>query len=445
MDQVLELVDRLPPEDHGSYGGSHESPAQPDRGDRMFGLGGDERRMHVRAYNHWVSLLNGRPCPAIADLDPARLSDFGPNSVLMRFDGAVEDPEIAFLGSALGAECGLDHPPRRMRDVPGRSLLSRLTDHYLQIVANRAPIGFEAEFTSTRGHPTMYRGILMPFSTDAGGTGEVDFIYGVISWKEMVDAPTQAALAAELDAAVRDAPRAGSDTPVWADGPNADACVEDARDGTGTATIQGDATRDPVADEPRTLGERLTLARESAAAVRAADMRGRGALYRALGRAHDFALAAAADRPAYDRLLEASGLRAQTRAPTTPVVKLVFGPDYDKTRLTEFAAVLAHARRLGLPARALPAYLSGTEGGIKAVVATERMRRRDAAPAGPVRRSPLADRPVVATIAPLETSTGPAAGDTLLLVARRRPDGALDVLGAVADAALTARAAARLT
>src|SRR3546814_5055154 len=44
--------------------------------------------------------------------------------------------------------------------IPGRSLLSRLTDHYLQIIANRAPIGFEAEYESDRGVTIMYRGIL---------------------------------------------------------------------------------------------------------------------------------------------------------------------------------------------------------------------------------------------------------------------------------------------
>ena len=39
---------------------------------------------------------------------------------------------------------------RTIADVPSRSLLSRLTDHYLQIIANRAPIGFEAEFVNQR-------------------------------------------------------------------------------------------------------------------------------------------------------------------------------------------------------------------------------------------------------------------------------------------------------
>jgi hypothetical protein len=185
--------------------------------DAMFDLGGDERRMHVRAYNHWVSLLKGRAYPGIADLDPASIADFGPHSVLLDFRGGIEDPTIAFLGERLREECGLETDIVRVADVPGRSLLSRLTDHYLQIIANRAPIGFEAEFVGTRGRTTLYRGILMPFTSD-GGT--IDFIYGVINWKEMVDDVTQATLDAELDAAVRAAPRVPAASPVLADGPS---------------------------------------------------------------------------------------------------------------------------------------------------------------------------------------------------------------------------------
>ena len=112
---------------------------------------------------------------------------------------------------------GLETGVTRIADVPSRSLLSRLTDHYLQIIANRAPIGFEAEFVGTRGRSTLYRGILMPFSS----TGEtIDFIYGVINWKELVDADTQASLDAELDAAVRASPKQTLETAIWADGPS---------------------------------------------------------------------------------------------------------------------------------------------------------------------------------------------------------------------------------
>src|SRR3954464_11378966 len=90
-------------------------------------IGIDERRMHVRAYNYWVSLLDGRPYPSIQDVDPQTIGDFGPHSVLLDFSRNPEDPDIAFLGRALRIECGLDQAIGRISQVPGRSLLSRLT------------------------------------------------------------------------------------------------------------------------------------------------------------------------------------------------------------------------------------------------------------------------------------------------------------------------------
>src|SRR5439155_23255348 len=75
-----------------------------------------------------------------------------------------------------------------------------LTDHYMQIIANRAPIGFEAEFVNQRSENICYRGILMPFSSDGDA---IDFIYGVINWKAVgahaeAEADTEAAVAADV-------------------------------------------------------------------------------------------------------------------------------------------------------------------------------------------------------------------------------------------------------
>src|ERR1044072_4127667 len=210
-----------------SFRGFEEDGAAPAADDepaieRPPEIGVDERRMHVRAYNYWVSLLAGRAYPSIQDVDPHTIEDFGPHSVLLDFSRDAEDPAIAFLGGALRAECGLDAGIGRIAEVPSRSLLSPLADHYLQIIANRAPIGFEAEFVSQRGHNTLYRGILMPLSSDGES---IDFIYGVINWKEIADAQTASALAGQVEPAIAAAPPPaayGADSLVWADGPNAD-------------------------------------------------------------------------------------------------------------------------------------------------------------------------------------------------------------------------------
>lgn len=395
--------------------------------ERPVAIGGDERRMHVRAYNHWVSLLRGRPYPGIHDLDPENIADFGPNSVLLDFSDGIEDPAIRYLGTALRAECGIEGAIARVGEVPSRSLLSRLTDHYLQIIANRAPIGFEAEFVGQRGHQMFYRGILMPF---ASTPEKIDFIYGVINWKEVVDPALQAQLDAEVAASRRAAPHPAPVQSVWADGPSA------GFDTPASAALPHTEMASPLADQ-------LMLARESAAAARASDLRGRAALYRALDRAYGFALAADADGESYAALLAEAGLVAQARAPMTPVVKLVFGADYDKTRLAEFATVLTHARRLAVPAGGLDAFLEITPGGIKGVVKAERELRAsiasDRRPAAFARAADvLRQRPTLGSV-PMQAGES----EFVLLLARAGAHG-LDIVARLEDdASLTDRAVRR--
>src|SRR3546814_16112863 len=122
-----------------------------------------------------------RSFPSIEDLEPADIEDFGPHSVLLDFTAGMENPAVAYMGSALRRECDIEGEIHYINDVPSRSLLSRLTDHYLQIIANNAPLGFEAEFVNQRGVEILYRGILMPFSSDGDN---LDFIYCVIMLQE---------------------------------------------------------------------------------------------------------------------------------------------------------------------------------------------------------------------------------------------------------------------
>jgi hypothetical protein len=430
MDTARGLDDRIDtgPHDDGSDDNGVSEP--------RLHIGTDERRMHVRAYNHWVSLLRGRAYPSIEDLNPDSIADFGAHSVLLDFTGGIENPAIRYLGASLRDECGVTSAITHVAEVPSRSLLSRLTDHYLQIIANRAPIGFEAEFVGQRGHNTLYRGILMPYSSDED---TIDFIYGVINWKEMVDAATQAKLEREIEEARRTAPMPAVTAPVWADGPSGGIATEEA-----SQHGEPDMPHDDIIVPPHgaeTLAGRLMLARESAAAARAADTRSRAALYRALARAYDFACAAERDADAYEQLLAEAEIVVQARAPMTAAAKLVFGVDYDKTRLTEFAAVMSNARRNDVPEGGLDAFLTAAPGGIKAIVQAERALRKPAAQPDLFERAraELRSRPPLAQVAI-------DAGDSefVVLLARANRDGKLDVVAKLdGDAGLAERAVRR--
>lgn len=412
-------------------------------------IGTDERRMHVRAYNYWASLLHGRTYPSIEDLDPENLSDFGPHSVLLDFSTGADNPAIAYLGGKLREECNLSGEVRTVDDVPSRSLISRLTDHYLQIIANKAPIGFEAEFVNHRGNNTLYRGILMPFSSD---DDTIDFIYGVINWKEIADE----ALTAELNDAVEQAlaqqpVRHAPTAPVWADGPSAAIDEPSIDDGSIAPKIDlgmpvdfdaddedEDFDEAPVAfDGSEGLGDLLHAARTGADIAKQAEGRSRAKLYRALGLAYDFALVADARPDEYAELLTDSGLKAQERAPMTPIVKLVFGIDYDKTRLAEFGAALSYARKQALGVGEFTTWLESFPGALKGIVAAERAERnptRKVKVVEPVNIDKARTMPALGVIQ-LEADS-----EFVVLIARKIDDGHVAVIGKAGDEALVDKA-----
>jgi len=371
-------------------------------------IGGSERRMHVRAYEHWASLLNGRTCPSIQELDPASISDFGPQSVLLDFSRGIENPGVAYLGRGLREECGIIAGIRTVADVPPRSLLSRLTDHALEIIANRAPIGFEAEFSNQSGLPTLYRGILLPFSSD-GDT--IDYVYGVINWKHAASDAMSEELERAVAGAFGGASLLAAKTPIWPE---------------------------PEESEPeQSLQDWLAAARISADGAARAEGRAHTALYAAIGRAYDFALAADEQPAAYATLLESEGVTVQARAPMTPIVKLVFGADYDKTRLTEYAAALSFAQREGIASGALGDYLENVEGGLKAIVQAERAHRAPASRPDAIEQARDALR---AAPAKAEVTIDSGDDEFVILVARRSGPGQLAIIAPVTDPALVDKA-----
>jgi hypothetical protein len=439
----------------------------PPAADVASAIGTDERRMHVRAYNYWVSLLNGRDFPSIEDLEPSNVQDFASHSVLLDFTCGRDNPAIPYIGASIRDECGLDDDARNTADVPSRSLLSRLTDHYMQIIANRAPIGFEAEFVNQREANICYRGILMPFSSDGEA---IDFIYGVINWKQVgdaVEAAPEPAVEAEDDVllldeaivpATEDLPdlappvrvpaeeAAPAEHIAWEDGPSAE-IVSDAEEAPAPvhfawedgpiADAPDDEVAEMVLDENAGLADRLWAARETAETVKAGEGRTRVSLYRALSLAYDVALVAEQNPEEYAELLEESGVKAQARAPMTPIVKLVFGIEYDKARLTEFAAALSYAKRQDIEIGDFKEFIEKQSGGLKALVAAERAARRPEAKAdtkGDEARARLRSAPTI-TLADV-----PAQEEFAVIVTRRNADGSHEPIAIVDDESLVERA-----
>lgn len=360
-------------------------------------LAGDDRRMQVRAYNHWLAAIVGEELPAIEDLHPESLGDLGAHGVVFDLTMGIDRPVIVHLGEKLAAECGGEAEPFTLGEVAKGTLLSQVTEHCLDVVSTRAPVGFDADFVDSHGASVLYRSILLPYSSD----GQiVDFVFGAINWKRVDSAPS------------RTAPNL--DTPAPA-----------------------------IAAAPR-LADLLALARDAAQAAATLENRSHRALYRAISACYDLAQAAERQTGGLAALFRAHAVPWQERAPLVALGRMVFGADHDPTRLAEYALVLEHARRFHLAEGTLADRLQATKGGLKAIVAAERALRRgsDGTPRTALRPS-LVRR--LRAAQPLETERLSSAGEEfVLLLAQRRVGAPPRLLGMATDARLLERAARRL-
>ena len=196
------------------------------------------------------------------------------------------------------------------------------------------------------------------------------------------------------------------------------------------------------------LETHLDEARKLVALARRNEDRSAAALYQAVSSAYDLALAAQASPGEFAALLARAGLAMQERAPMTPLVKLVFGHGYDKTRLAEYAAALDHARRLRLGRGQLGAYLSEAPGGLKGVVHAERvLRRQEQGTSRPERSGPreALARTLRAMPTRVMSDIAPDGDEFVLVLARRLPGGGVALVDEVPrDLSLLDRAASAI-
>jgi len=292
---------------------------------------GREQRITFQLYNYWFGLADNCGIPPLKALSPGDIATYKNNMVLIDLRDPDDEPTLQVIGQLLSDDLDLDLTLKGISEIPRRSLLSRITDHYMEVLANKAPISFDAEFKNNAREKILYRGILLPFSDDGEN---INFILGAIRW-----------ISEEEALAVKE--------------PTND---EDTR------------PQDNDSDAPL-LQETLQACRKLVHGQSPTDQRSRRSLYETLGAVLDFYVLCAAHPNSYQQLLDAEGLKAQKRAPFTPILKLCFGRDYDKTRITEYAAALSHAVKNNQDGTRLPDFLDQFPGGIKGCVLAERNSR----------------------------------------------------------------------
>lgn len=330
----------------------------------------DERRLHMRAFDYWHALKGNRSFPLFAELRAEDLAPFKSNSLLLEFNqnGTV----VRFLGDSVADI--IDVPlavGSYLGEFPESSFAQALQDQFgdADARAKAAEFEFIEEALSCRG-------MMLPFSRDGSGA---HFVMVVASFRRGEAVPEQTA-------------------------------------------------GDPAEANTDALNGLLNAGQRAADSIVHMDNGNRVSLYNALASALALYEGAAENGEAYSELLKGAGLKAQARAPYTPVLKLVFGAGYDKTRLTEYAAAISYAARQGETSASLADFLMTMPGGIKGCVQEERaFKRREAGMPAHNRQKEAEETLRHAPSVPLKDIT--PNDEFCLILARRGSGGGVEVLG----------------
>ena len=276
-----------------------------------------ETRSTQHLLDYWRSLCGTRAFPSMAYFNIETVPSVVQHSFLLDLSASQDNPVFRFAGGSLIEACGTNLADQSMSALSSIAMLNGVRDNYRLVVAEARPIEFSGDAINAKGEAGKYRGVLLPLSEDGKS---VDCVVGTVNFKLTND----------------------------------EAVVFDAR----------------------ALSDSLMRCRAIADDFKAAESRSHKTLYRALASAYAFYFESQTNPEAYQDLLTGSGLTVQERAPFQPVIKLIFGIDYDKTRVSEYAAALSYAERCGQRAESIGVFIEKHEGGIKGCVAAERSQRR---------------------------------------------------------------------
>jgi len=317
----LGTIDDTPEEDIGvAQGGQDDFSLATDVID-------DERRLHLRAFDYWHRLKDDKAYPLFAEIRADDLSPYKENCLLLEFN--FKGTVVRFIGERVNrlidANISLGD---YLKDFPESAFARALVEQF----ATEEGRAKAAEFEFVEDHIEC-RGMMLPFSSDGSAP---NFVMVVSNFRRRDDAE-----------------------------------VENV-----TGTNQNVILESSAIISHPDWNELVSSARQAADNVGHLDSGSRTNLYEALASALALFEVAGKEAGPYKAFLAENGLRLQARAPYTPVLKLVFGKKYDKTRLTEYAAALAYAVRGGHTSETVADFLEKTPGGIKGCVQKERALKR---------------------------------------------------------------------
>ncbi|MEM7171388.1 MAG: hypothetical protein AAF530_14545 [Pseudomonadota bacterium] len=334
-----------------------------------------ENQLTLRLWDHWESLRGERSLPSMRTFSAEALAGFADRAFVLECASGAARASLQFVGEAL-----LEEDPKAFLDqplsaLPAESLLAAVTKHCDEVLMDLAPIGFSEAFANgTR----QAHAILLPFGEDGQ---RADALIGVVTNETKLSETTFSVDETPERHAAPEAPmEAFEDTQGNPDfEPEGDAGIGDIGEEHEPITQKIHATEPEPATEAKGsldhLAADLAQCREMALSYEYGVLKTRSALYRALERAYRFYFEAQKSPDAFATLCAEAHIKGQKRAPFTPVIKLIFGSNYDKGRLSEYAACLAYAHRKGQSPEDFRSFVEAQSGGMKGCATAERLAR----------------------------------------------------------------------
>lgn len=308
----------------------------------------DDRRLVARLLDYWMDLCGDRRIPPLQSFDVSEIKEFRSNCFVLAIEDPVYKSRFRYVGDALREDAGIDLTNASIDGAPEGALISQLTAEFGEVIRKQRPVGFEGQFVTKDGANAAYRGVLLPFGSDAS---RIENVVGAISSTQKLTKPTAGEPAS---GALRKS--------------------ENSRLQEMQEVLHPEIL--PVALD-QGLRDVLEDCRSLAADVETARTKAREKLYETLAKVYELHALSEENSSEYDELLIENGLTKQDRAPFTPLVKLVFGVSYDRSRVSEYAAALAYAKRMGQEFAQIKDFLSAQEGGIKGCAIAERAAKAD--------------------------------------------------------------------
>ncbi|MCZ6859407.1 MAG: hypothetical protein O7I42_03855 [Alphaproteobacteria bacterium] len=284
----------------------------------------------VDLWQSWEDMRRGQRFPVLGTHTANLCKQFGDSVILLDLRRHDSEPTVSYAGRMYCK--GVDENPvgSLISELEPGSLISQIATKYHDVVADEAPIAFDA---NCEGSALPLNVILLPFSKDGKNLHSI-LCVGVPN--EKLCGKTFSVVPIDRDSG---SPHIGRQDDKQEDG----------------QFVQ-------VLEECRSL----------ARTFEAATARSTEQLYNVLRKAYELWELTQNIYPEYKVLCENAGIKVQKRAPYTPVLKLVFGKDYDRSRLSEYAACISYAKRMDHSPSTIVSFIKATEGGIKGCAKAER-------------------------------------------------------------------------